>query len=152
MSGRQAVRDAAETREVLKLHCGLSTMPTRSALLVSAADEDHEFLGRVFFQQGWMLFKTRTIESALVLLKHNPVPVIITERDLPLGNWKDLLTAIQQSPDAPLLIVTDRLADEYLWAEVLNLGGHDVLGQPFQVTELLWVLGTAWRIKENRQT
>jgi DNA-binding response OmpR family regulator len=127
-------------------------MATRSALLVSAVDEDHEFLGRVFLQQGWMLFKTRTIESALVLLNHNPVPVVITERDVPPGNWKDLLTAIHLLPDAPLLIVTDRLADEYLWAEVLNLGGHDVLGQPFLPAELLWVLGTAWRIKENNQT
>jgi DNA-binding response OmpR family regulator len=127
-------------------------MATRSALLVSAVDENHEFLGRVFLQQGWVLFKTRTIESALVLLNHNPVSVVITERDVPPGNWKDLLRAIQPLPDAPLLIVTDRLADECLWAEVLNLGGHDVLGQPFQLTELLWVLGTAWQIKENNQT
>lgn len=128
----------------------LSAMPARSALLVSAVEEDHEFLGRVFWQQGWALYKTRTLESALVLLNHCPVPVVITERELPLGNWKDLLAATRQLPHAPQLIVTDRLADEHLWAEVLNLGGHDVLSQPFQVAELLWVLNTAWRIGEDQ--
>jgi DNA-binding response OmpR family regulator len=76
----------------------------------------------------------------------------MTERDLPVGNWKDVLAAIQQLPQTPLLIVTARLADEYLWAEVLNLGGQDVLSQPFQVTELLWVLGNAWRMGENNWT
>jgi DNA-binding response OmpR family regulator len=60
------------------------------------------------------------------------------------------LAATRQLPHAPRLIVTDRLADEHLWAEVLNLGGHDVLGQPFQVDELLWVLGSAWRYGEDR--
>jgi len=76
----------------------------------------------------------------------------VTERDLTLGNWKDVLAAIQQLPRTPLLIVTARLADELLWAEVLNLGGHDVLSQPFQVSELLWVLGNAWRRGENNCT
>ena len=118
-----------------------------AALLVSGVGEDHEFLGRVFSQQGWHLHKTRTLESAMDLLSRNSVPVVMTERDLPLGNWKDVLAATQQLPQAPLLIVTDRLADEYLWAEVLNLGGYDVLSQPFQVAELLWVFGNAWRIR-----
>jgi hypothetical protein len=35
--------------------------------------------------------------------------------------------------------VISRLADEYLWAEVLNLGGHDVLAKPLRQAEVLWV-------------
>jgi len=121
-------------------------------VLVSAIEEDHRFLGRVFSQQGWMLHKTRSLESAMDLLLCDPVPVVITERDLPLGNWKDVLAAIQQLPQVPMLIVTAQLADEYLWAEVLNLGGNDVLSQPFQVTELLRVFGNAWRMCEDTWT
>ncbi len=133
--------------------CSTKAMTTtRSAVLVSAIEEDHRFLGRVFSQQGWMLHKTRSLESAMDLLRRNPVPVVVTERDLPLGNWKDVLAAIQQLPQVPTLIVTARLADEYLWAEVLNLGGYDVLSQPFQVTELLWVFGNAWRMRKDTWT
>jgi DNA-binding response OmpR family regulator len=87
----------------------------------------------------------------LALLRDQPMPVVITERDLPLGDWKDILAAIQLLPHPPLLVVTSRLADEYLWTEVLNLGGHDVLAKPFQAVELQWVLESAWRISAHHQ-
>ncbi len=44
----------------------------------------------------------------------------------------------------PNLIVTSRLADEGLWAEVLNLGGYDVLAQPFDAEEVYRVVFLAW--------
>ena len=43
------------------------------------------------------------------------------------------------------LIVTSRLADEYLWAEALNLGAYDMLAKPFDASEVVRVLGSAWR-------
>ena len=45
----------------------------------------------------------------------------------------------------PLLIVTSRLADAYLGAEVLNLGGYDVLAKPFKSAEFIQVMSMAWR-------
>ncbi len=38
----------------------------------------------------------------------------------------------------PALIVTSPAAGPRLWAEVLNLGGYDVLAQPFSTEEVLW--------------
>ena len=43
----------------------------------------------------------------------------------------------------PNLVVTSRLADDRLWAEVLNLGGWDVLSTPFEAAELIRVLFAA---------
>ncbi len=63
-----------------------TTPPPRSALLVSAVEDDHQFLGRVFSQQGWTLLRTRALGPALAFLRDNPVPVVVTERDLPLGD------------------------------------------------------------------
>ncbi|HLJ47142.1 MAG TPA: hypothetical protein VKU01_14090 [Bryobacteraceae bacterium] len=54
------------------------------------------------------------------------------------GTWRELL-------DHSTLIVTSRVADEALWAEVLNLGGFDVLAQPFDRTEVLRVTDAALR-------
>jgi DNA-binding response OmpR family regulator len=144
--------NAAQAGRLYQSRWKTTTTTPRSALLVSDVEDDHEFLGRVFAQQRWTLHRTRALGPALAFLRDNPVPVVVTERDLPLGSWRDLLTAIQYLPDVPLLIVATRLADERLWAEVLNLGGHDVLGKPFQVTELLWVLDNAWRIAEYNET
>ena len=147
-AGERASADAQAT-------CGLiAAVPAeteKSALLVSPLAEDHEFLGQIFVQHDWILHGTRTLGSALALLRDQPMPVVITERDLPLGDWKDILVAIQQLPHPPLLVVTSRLADEYLWTEVLNLGGHDVLAKPFQAVELRWVLESAWRISAHHQ-
>ncbi len=61
---------------------------------------------------------------------------MVCERDLPDGNWRDVLDAASARPDPPPLIVTSRLADDHLWAEVLNLGGYDVLAQPFDHDEV----------------
>ena len=70
---------------------------------------------------------------------------MVTERDLAPGSWRDLLNNFLLLPDPPVLVVASRLADEYLWAEALNLGAYDVLAKPFDAFEVMRVLGSAWR-------
>jgi hypothetical protein len=73
------------------------------------------------------------------MLRDQSVPVLLCERDHADGNWEDLLTATAKLPAPPNLIVFSRLADESLWAMVLNLGGFDVLITPFEPEEVLRV-------------
>jgi len=121
----------------------------KTALLVSPFSEDHKLLSQIFIDRGWTLRLTHTLGSALTVLRDWPIPVVIAERALPCGDWRDLFAALQVLPHHPLLVVTSRLADEYLWVEVLNLGGHDVLAKPFRAAEVQWVLESAWRIWAN---
>ncbi len=114
-------------------------------MLASHVDEDHRFLKRVFDQRRWYLIATRTVEGALSLLQRYSIPVVVTERDLPGGGWKAMLAGLEHLRRAPLLVVASRLADDYLWAEALNLGAHDVIAKPFRTSELEWVLENAWR-------
>lgn len=114
-------------------------------MLVSQNEEDHELLDHLFVEKQWRLFRTRTVQGALTLLRTNHIPVIVSDTEVPDGGWKKILSTVQQLAHPPLLVVTSRLADEHLWAEVLNLGGHDVLAKPFRLTELVWVLENAWR-------
>ena len=55
-----------------------------------------------------------------------------------------MLDIVVLLPTTPLVVVASRLADEYLWVEALNLGAHDVLTKPFDSTEVVRVLTTAW--------
>lgn len=71
--------------------------------------------------------------------------VVICEDPLPDGSWKDVLRTVQAITTPPALIVTSRLADESLWAEVLNLGGEDVLAQPLREQEVIWAVRSAHR-------
>jgi DNA-binding response OmpR family regulator len=76
---------------------------------------------------------------------------VLSECVLPEGKtWKDLLRAVEALRNPPPLIVTSRLADECLWAEVLNLGGYDLLMKPFDATEVFRVVSLAWLSWKNR--
>lgn len=73
-----------------------------------------------------------------------PPRVIVCERQLPDGDWRSILGLALDLPHPPPVIVTCRQADEHLWAEVLNLGGYDVLAKPFDEREVLRSLALAW--------
>jgi DNA-binding response OmpR family regulator len=68
---------------------------------------------------------------------------VICEHHLPDGTWLDILNHLDGSIEKPLLVVTSRFADEALWAEVLNLGGFDVIAKPFDPKGARHVLETA---------
>lgn len=72
------------------------------------------------------------------------VPVVLCECPLPDGSWKDVLGQLAPMQDRPRLIVFSRHADEDLWAEVLDLGGFDLLATPFRDEELIFTIGSAW--------
>jgi CheY-like chemotaxis protein len=114
------------------------------ALLISPVEEDHAILKALFQHNGWTLHVTSSLSSACALLREEATSVVITERDLPDGDWKDVLVAIHILRKPPLLIVISRLADGYLWAEALNLGAYDVLAKPLDQAEAVRVLTSAW--------
>jgi DNA-binding NtrC family response regulator len=116
------------------------------ALLISPVEEDHAILNALFQHNGWTLHG-KSLSSASALLREKATSVVITERDLPDGDWKDVLVAIHILRNPPLLIVIARLADDYLWAEALNLGAYDVLAKPLDQTEAVRVLTSAWARK-----
>src|SRR5437867_7705788 len=80
----------------------------------------------------------------MTALQGSRIPVVLCERDLLPGTWRAMLAQLMLMTCPPLLIVTSRLADEYLWAEALNLGAYDVLAKPFDLTEVVRVVSLAW--------
>lgn len=122
-----------------------------TVLSVSGQEEDHLILGNIFTHSNWKLQTARTIEEARRLLEgENVFPVVISERDLPDGSWKDLMAGLGDSEKTPVMVVSSRLADDYLWAEVLNLGGCDVLAKPFDSNEVIWTVSMAWNDWKSR--
>jgi DNA-binding response OmpR family regulator len=77
--------------------------------------------------------------------------VVITDSQLPDGRWHDMLRELRRRPADPPLIVASRLADNRLWAEVLNLGGYDVLATPFEAQEVVRSVSPAWRHMRDKR-
>jgi len=119
-------------------------------LLISSLSEDQVSLRHVFDQSNWLLHKVSTCSEALTYLSDNDTAVVICERDLPDGDWKIVLNRFGSLPMPPSLIVTSRLANDELWAEVLNLGGYDVLAQPFDPQEVYREVFLAWHAQKRR--
>jgi DNA-binding response OmpR family regulator len=131
-----------------------------AVLSVSPLPEDHLALERIFDhfasdpcrKFGWQVWKEATLPRALAALKQTPASVVLCERDLPGGNWRDLLEYATRLDDPPMIVITSRHADDYLWAEALNLGAYDVLAKPFCAAEVIRVLSiAAMRWYRNRQ-
>jgi DNA-binding response OmpR family regulator len=116
-----------------------------SALLVGEFETDRLLVHSIFRLRGWRLFEARNRRLALECLDKNPVQVVIAESDLPAWNWKRILSDLRRLAHAPQLVVTSRTADDYLWAEVLNVGGYDVLPQPLEREEVERVIDSARR-------
>jgi DNA-binding response OmpR family regulator len=141
---------------------------TRTILAVFPPGEDREFLGSLFEKSDWRLRFDRaflqsvkeasvwrlrfadSLEEVRAALRSSAISVVLSDAELSDGCcWKDLLREIGARSDPPPLIVADRLADEVLWVEVLNLGGFDLLMKPLTAREVLHVVSSACRFHEN---
>jgi len=123
-----------------------------TVLAISPFEEDHVFLTHLFSHSNWQIHQAKSCEEALEALHRHAIPVVLCESEMPDWSWKEALAELGRLPEAPLLIVTSRLADDSLWAEVLNLGGYDVLMKPFDRLEVLRVISLAWlQWKQQRE-
>jgi DNA-binding response OmpR family regulator len=130
-----------------------------TVLCVSPDDADGAALECIFHESGWTVHTKSertlnarpTLDSASSVLRKSPVPIVVCEANLLPGTWREMLGCISLLPDPPLLIVSSRLADDYLWAEALNLGAYDVLSKPFDATEVIRIVSLAWRHWQDRR-
>jgi DNA-binding response OmpR family regulator len=113
-------------------------------LSVSPIQQDHDTLASLLGRDQWRIYNAPDLRSASAFLRAHGVPLVICEHDLSPGSWRQLLDEIRLLSIPPFLIVTSRVADDCLWAEVLNMGAYDVLAKPFDLTEVTRVLSSAW--------
>jgi hypothetical protein len=130
----------------------------RKTILVVSGSEENQFgryLQKIFchpiyryFQ--WSMHQVQTCREAFQFLLKKPVPLIISWNHLPDGTWRDLLrqTAVMIRP--PLLIVSYQPVGRYLWSEILNLGGYDVLVKPFGPPDVFRQITLAWEHWKER--
>ena len=79
------------------------------------------------------------------MVKRLRAAVVLFDDDMPGGNWRPFLAAIDGMKTPPALIVTPSFAGERIWAEALNLGAFDLLFKPFDRCEATRVIAAAIR-------
>ena len=115
-----------------------------SVLAIGQSKEYRTSLLDIFSRSKWNIQFAQSLREAQPFLYADRIAVVLCEHQLGEGTWVDVLNEIALSGRKPRLIVAASNADESLWAEVLNLGGYDVLEMPFQPQEVIRVLSLAW--------
>ena len=114
-----------------------------SILGVALSSEDWASLRRSPILGQAEIFDAADCREALARLVSLEPRIVISEPELPDGSWRDILAASQDLPVPPPVIVASRLADERLWAEVLNLGGYDLVAKPLDTREVTRIMMAA---------
>jgi DNA-binding response OmpR family regulator len=131
-----------------KIPASQTTPENITLLAICPNQEDRQSLEKILDNGRWTIQGAPSLREATSLLQGKP-NLILCEKDLPDGTWKDVFREARDLDNPPAFVVVSRLADERLWAEVLNLGGFDVLLKPFERSEVLRVMGMAFRHWKN---
>jgi DNA-binding NtrC family response regulator len=114
-------------------------------LTVSPQQTDQAVLARILGHSAWTHVAASTVSEAARQLANSHFHVVLSERKLADGGWKDILELTSGMNEPPQVIVLSRDGDERLWAEVLNLGAWDVLVKPFHPKEVYRTIHSAWQ-------
>jgi len=102
-------------------------------LLVSPFEEDYRNLSTVLSRSPYRLERVAGSEDAAGRMQAAKPRIVIAEDSV---DWRRLCDALERLDRPPLLVVVSRLADDELWLDVLNHGGHDLISKPFQSGDL----------------
>ena len=124
-------------------HLGKGSDSRSRLMAVLPTREDRTALQRIIGPCRWELQWKRTCGEAIDAFRRTSPAIVICDRDLPDGDWRQLWDILAREPRPPMFIVTSRLADDALWAEVLNVGGYDLLLKPFLAEEVIRMVHAA---------
>ncbi len=112
-------------------------------LFISPSGEDARTLSGMLDSVSIAMRRAGNFKEALRRLEAEPFGVVLTEAQLPDGNWTDVLRHLKQSGKRTAVVVTRPFADGQFWADILDLGAYDLLPQPFCCGEVQRILANA---------
>lgn len=116
-------------------------------------DQDRSLIAEVCYQNQWDVFFAKTCAEARQVSEQIKPHVILLDRDLAEGDWRNSLSACAASSAGACTVLISRVADDYLWNEVVCNGGYDVLPKPLREQDVLRAVKFAWNYwNSTRQT
>ena len=125
---------------------------TVTVLSFSPAENDHAVLEQAFRESSLTLYpncrlallRSPTVASTLAALREQRIPIVLCDRDAQPDAWREILEASRSLAAPPCVIVTSQLAGDREWTEILNAGAFDLLAKPFDKSNVIRILHSAW--------
>lgn len=143
MSATQVLERSSAADQCLSPYVAQPAIDPPSLMIVAPAEEDRQTLEKIVASCGWTVYRATSCEEAILLAQYRHPHAIVCDAELSDGGWRRIWKALSSDRQPPHLIVASRNADENLWVQVLNEGGHDVLLKPFCAEEVIWAIGCA---------
>jgi DNA-binding NtrC family response regulator len=142
---RRVVRMGRSTRRAIpkEVSRASSNEPVQLVAIMQDPD-DSKSLAQIAAGYGWKISIVGSSDAAVTLLKGQPTPLVICDRDLSGEAWHDALGKIAAQPQAVCVLLASRVADQYLWNQVIQHHGYDLVVKPFQPEELRRAVTFAW--------
>lgn len=106
--------------------------------------DDAENLHQIAASYGWSISIVASSQAAIALLKRQPTPLVLCDRDITGEAWRDVLAKICALPEAVCILLASCVVDDYLWNQVIRHHGYDVVAKPFHPDELRRAVNFAW--------
>jgi len=113
-------------------------------LLVMTADFDYSSHLRVLANGcGWSIRAAATLEEIIPHVQDSSFPLVVYDWNA-ADDWRAAFDRLRAVNSGACLLLASPVADPYLWQEVIEAGGFDLLSRTAPQDELIQKLRFAW--------
>ena len=114
-------------------------------LLASERVDDYQTLHELLQDTKWSVARALSWGEVSSFCGRVASPVVLVDRHFQGSDWRFTLSSLLNTTENCCLILLSDVSDPYLWNELVQYGGFDVLARPFERSEVLRTLAFAQR-------
>jgi len=100
--------------------------------------------------KGYEVFTAENGEDALSIYKKSPVPLVLTDIQMPVMDGVELVKNLLEFEEKPLILVQSIASDMGLIIELMKKGVYDYLLKTYNMSELVLRVDKAYEVSELR--
>ena len=112
-------------------------------LLASERDDDYRRLQALLQNTKWTLVRPLSWGEVSSFCDRAVNPIVLVDRHFQGSDWRFTVSSLLNTTASCCLILLSDVSDPYLWNELVQQGGFDVLARPFERSEVLRTLAFA---------
>jgi AmiR/NasT family two-component response regulator len=109
-------------------------------LMITSRPEDEAELKELLHNSPGELETLPRIEDPAAALRAAAVPLVLFDGSTADTQWREEMKALIQSRRNACVILLTNVSDQYLWEEVVQQGGFDLLTRPFRKEQVFSTL------------
>jgi DNA-binding NtrC family response regulator len=112
-------------------------------LLASERDDDYQRLQAILQDTKWSVVRALSWGEVSSFCGRVASPVVLVDRHFQGSDWRFTFASLLNTTANCCLILVSDVSDPYLWNELVQHGGFDVLARPFDQAEVRRTLAFA---------